>query len=341
MKPEVSAQILIEELFKKSSDEQKIQCNNLEHIERLTGDASTRKYYRVHCSNDSYVVCLDNPTELNKNLFVLNQEFFKGNDIRVPKIFDKDVKKGYLLEEDLGDETLLKILGIIKCSKQELEIYKKIIDEMIKMHKISDEKLKNTVISQMSFDKAKLNEEIEFSLNYFIRKFLNNDDESVFNEINKTFKGIIEDICKMPMVCTHRDFHSRNIMVKNGEYVVIDFQDARMGLPQYDLVSLLEDCYYDLTDENRETLKKYYYDNMDMSALGQGTYEEFCWYYDLMLLQRVFKAIGSFSYIFEHRKDYRYVKYIGFAMEKIRKTMLKDERFNNLRRPLFNLYYES
>lgn len=341
MKPEISEQILIEELFKKSSDEQKIQCNNLEHIERLTGDASTRKYYRVHCSNDSYVVCLDNPTELNKNLFVLNQEFFKNNDIRVPNIYDKDVQKGYLLEEDLGDETLLKVLSIIKCPNQELEIYKRIIDEMIKMHKITDEKLKDTVISELSFDKVKLNEEIEFSLKYFIRKFLNNDDETVFNEINDNFKSIIEDICKMPMVCTHRDFHSRNIMVKNGEYIVIDFQDARMGLPQYDLVSLLEDCYYDLTDENRETLKRYYFDNMNMSAFGQGTYEEFCRFYDLMLLQRVFKAIGSFSYIFEHRKDYRYVKYIGFAMEKIRKTMLRDERFTRLRRPLFNLYYES
>jgi aminoglycoside/choline kinase family phosphotransferase len=319
----------------------KISCNSLEHIERLTGDASTRKYYRVHCSNDSYVVCLDNPTELNKNLFVLNQGFFKENGIRVPQIYDKDVEKGYLLEEDLGDETLLKLLGIIKCPNQELEIYKRIIDEMIRMHQITEDKLKDTVISKHSFDKVKLGDEVEFSLKYFLRKFLNNDDEAIFNEINSTFQSIISDICKMPMVCTHRDFHSRNIMVKNGEYIIIDFQDARMGLPQYDLVSLLEDCYYDLTDENRETLKKYYFENMDMTALGQGSYEEFCRFYDLMLLQRVFKAIGSFSYIFEHRKDYRYVKYIGFAMEKIRKTMLKDERFNSLRRPLFNLYYES
>jgi len=341
MKPEVSEQILIEELFKSSIKKENIACSKLADIERLTGDASTRKYYRVHCSDNSFVVCLDNPTELNKNSFVLIQRFLNDNGIRVPKIFDRNVEKGYLLEEDLGDETLLKILGIINNEEQEYEIYKVIIDELLKMHKLDREKLNETIITEQSFDKKKLNDEIEFTLKYFLGKFLNNQDESIFKDIQNSFKKVNEEISKMPMVFTHRDFHSRNVMVKDGEYIVIDFQDARLGIPQYDLVSLLEDCYYDLTESNREKLKRYYFDEMDMSSLGQGGYDQFCYYYDLMLLQRVFKAVGSFSYIYEHRKDYRYVKYIGFAMEKLRRTMLRNSELDNLRRSLFNVYYES
>jgi hypothetical protein len=141
------------------------------------------------------------------------------------------------------------------------------------------------------------------------------------------------------MVITHRDFHSRNIMVKDNKYVFIDFQDARWGIPQYDLVSLLEDCYYDLKEENRQKLKRYYYDNLDHSIHGQKTYEEFDSLYQDMTIQRVFKAVGSFCYIYNWRKDDRYLKYIGFAMEKIRRTMMDNPRYAELKTKLFQNYY--
>ena len=59
------------------------------------------------------------------------------------------------------------------------------------------------------------------------------------------------------------------------EFIFIDFQDARWGVPQYDLVSLLEDCYYDLNEANRQTLKRYYYDNLNPSIHKQLNYEAF------------------------------------------------------------------
>jgi aminoglycoside/choline kinase family phosphotransferase len=104
-------------------------------------------------------------------------------------------------------------------------------------------------------------------------------------------------------------------------------------------VSLLEDCYYDLSPNNRENLKKYYYEQMKMSDLGQKTYEEFLSLYDDMLIQRVFKAVGSFCYIYNWRKDERYLKYIGFAMEKIRRTMSKNSKYKELSEKLFKFYY--
>lgn len=140
---------------------------------------------------------------------------------------------------------------------------------------------------------------------------------------------------------THRDFHSRNIMVKNNELIFIDFQDARWGIPQYDLVSLLEDCYYELAPANREALKKHYFNQLPASAHGQGSWADFNCNYDDMLFQRVFKAVGSFSYIYATRQDARYLKYIGFGMEKIRRALMADERYARLRQALFSAYYAS
>jgi hypothetical protein len=80
---------------------------------------------------------------------------------------------------------------------------------------------------------------------------------------------------------------------------------------------------------------------MKDSLEDQPTFEEFERLYDLVTIQRVFKAIGSFSYIFEHRKDERYVKYIGFGMEKIKKILLKKSEFSDLRKILFGSYYAS
>ena len=61
MKPEQSERILVEELFKKTIKKNLLNDDVIENIEKLTGDASTRKYYRIWTSTTSYVVCLDTP----------------------------------------------------------------------------------------------------------------------------------------------------------------------------------------------------------------------------------------------------------------------------------------
>jgi aminoglycoside/choline kinase family phosphotransferase len=163
------------------------------------------------------------------------------------------------------------------------------------------------------------------------------NERIVYDEFQKIHGRLIEK----EMVLTHRDFHSRNIMVKNDELIIIDFQDARWGIPQYDLVSLLEDCYYELDSTVKENLKKYYYNALESVVKDQGSFEEFCSLYDDMAIQRVFKAIGSFAYIYNKRSDVRYLKYIGFAMEKLKRIMLKSPKYDILRKSIFKFYYDS
>lgn len=341
MKPEQAERFLIEELFSKSQEKGILANVKLLEVDKLTGDASTRRYYRLFTDEGSKVVCLDNPFEdgMEKHPFLAVQQFLAANHVKVPSILDHNLPKGYLLQEDLGNETLITRLSTTNSKEEEFKIYKTIIDQLLELHRIPQSAVKNPNLFQLKFDHQKYMDETRFTFKYFLNFFLKVQDEILVKDLESMFDPIMQRLASQKMVITHRDFHSRNIMVKNNQLVFIDFQDARWGIPQYDVVSLLEDCYYDLDESNRQKLKRYYYDNLSVSVHGQSTYEEFEALYQDMTIQRVFKAVGSFCYIYNWRKDERYLKYIGFAMEKVRKVMMSHPRYSELQKKLFQQYY--
>lgn len=339
MKAEQSERILVEELFKKTIAKDLLHDELVENVEKLTGDASTRKYYRIWTSKTSYVVCLDNPTE-DEPTFVRLQRVLHNEKVRVPLIHDMELSTGYLLEEDLGDVTFLKEIALIANRTEEFDFYKKAIDLMASIHNVDVAKYSNEPFTKLAFDTEKLYAEMEFSKKYFLKMFLGLDVTSA--QVEALYKKLYDMCYKLscePRVLVHRDYHSRNIMIKNGEQIVIDFQDARMGTPLYDLVSLLEDCYYQLDADNKEKLTQYYFNTYFKKIDSTKTYDQFKYVYDMMAIQRVYKAIGSFAYIYADRKDLRYVKYIGYAFEKVRAIMLKHDEFAKERKILASLYY--
>lgn len=341
MKPEQAERFLIEELFMKTQDKDILSADKLEEVDKLTGDASTRRYYRIFTNRNSYVVCLDNPylDNIENHPFISVQEFLFKNKIHVPEIIDHNLPKGYSLQEDLGDQTLLQKLSTVNTVEEEFGIYKIIIDQLLELHRIPLASVKNPHLFKLKFDHEKYMDETRFTFKYFLSFFNKMQDDDFVKELEKMFDPIMQNLANQKMVITHRDFHSRNIMVKDGKYTFIDFQDARGGIPQYDLVSLLEDCYYEIDEGNRQKLKRYYFDNLDPKIHGQNSYENFEDLYRDMTIQRVFKAVGSFCYIYNWRKDERYLKYIGFAMEKIRRTMMERPKYTNLKNKLFEHYY--
>ncbi len=342
MKPEQSERFFVESLVKQSIERGKINDREVREIDKLTGDASTRRYYRVQADKDSYVVCVADPVIEGKDQspFLQVHRALHENKVRVPHLPDTMLDRGYYLEEDLGDVTLLHRLADIESEKEELELYKKSIDLVLAIHAIDPERYRQEQFTKMAFDEEKLMNEVLFTIKFFIKRFLkcelSLEDESI---IVSTFLDICRKIENEHRVLTHRDYHSRNLMVKGDEMIVIDFQDARMGIPQYDLVSLLEDCYYQLSPENVDKLKKYYWESFPAKHAFQNSYHNFCYYYDLMAMQRVFKAIGSFGFIYAGRQDLRYVKYIGYGMEKLRSLLLKYPEYNGLRKALSRVYY--
>ena len=168
-------------------------------------------------------------------------------------------------------------------------------------------------------------------MNYSLGK----KDEEV---LISSYEGVCQKISSEKMVLSHRDFHSRNLIIHDESLFVIDFQDARMGLPQYDLVSLLDDAYYGISPENKKILKAYYFDRCFSHSDGFG---HFLKMYDYMKIQRVFKALGSFAYLYQVKKNERYLKYIGLGFDNLRITLENYPELCDLRALLSRIYHES
>ena len=83
-------------------------------------------------------------------------------------------------------------------------------------------------------------------------------DSFAKKEISEIFNPLCELLAAQKLCFTHRDYHSRNLMVDGNRLVLIDFQDAHMGLCQYDLVSLLKDSYTQIDDSLFEELVDLY-----------------------------------------------------------------------------------
>jgi hypothetical protein len=340
MKPETSERLFVESLVGSSVDSKKIRKMDQVLIDKLTGDASTRRYYRIESSTDAYVVCLDNPNEkVDKSTFIEIQEVFRQNHVRVPAIFDYDMRRGYILEEDLGDITLLGALSVDGDIQKELTHYTKVLEQLISIHQIPVKDFPDASFNKLSFDYEKLKWEINFCRGHFLEGLLGIKlTTSEIKVFDQCWDKICHQLAALPQILCHRDYHSRNIMLKGSDYIVIDFQDARLGPVQYDLVSLLDDCYYQLDSKNREILLWRYFERINDGVVSKEKFETD---YHLMLLQRTLKAIGSFSYIYRERGDIRYLKYIGFAFEKMRKSFVRFPEFSELINLLSTKYYAS
>lgn len=333
----------VKKFFLESTRKDCLKNNDILNIKKLTGDASIRSYFRITSKEGPFIVSGGNPgflKDTNEN-FLEVQEVFHENGVRVPKVKSSNVENGFIIQEDLGDKTFLRQVQNQKDENDELNNYKRAIDQMVLIHKIDVSKYPEKCFSKRSFDTEKLSFEVNLATDNFLKKYLRYDlNGKEIKILENSLQYLISKLIKGPFVLCHRDYHSRNIMIKDGEQVVIDFQDARMGLPQYDLVSLLEDCYYKVSSSNKKLLQEYYFEEF-ISLSKLQTRETFDEYYSLMAIQRIYKAIGSFTFLNFEKKDPRYLRYIGQAFDSLINISEKIEELSDLKKLWEKIYYES
>lgn len=320
-------------------------------ITKLPGDASTRMYFRVLTKDgQSYIVMkMEKFKGKEKELpFIVVQKHLHQVGVQVPEILDIDASNGFLLLEDLGDVTLLRKLQEVSDVTTETALYKKVIDDLVKMQVFASPdraRSKKLEAFNLRFDFEKLFWEVSFTIEQFYELHLKRVIKESDKKLMQTQLGqICQALADEPTVFTHRDFHCRNIMVAEenkspARLVMIDFQDARMGPPQYDLASLLRDSYYQLSEKQIQNLLDYYmeqFENTSGSKLDRAHFQKI---FDLMSIQRNFKAIGSFASFENKRGNSTYLKYIGNTFENIRRNLLKYPEYSELREVLFHYYY--
>jgi len=241
-------------------------------------------------------------------------------DIPVPDILRFDAERGLLFLMDCGDTHLA---DKIKAEPKNIVYwYQKAIEIIVAFHTRATENLTSDCPAKnLFFDEEKLMWEMDFMLEHYVQGILKN--ALSFDEKNKT-REALGTICKalsdQNRVFTHRDYHSRNIMIHNGKLRVIDFQDARMGPCQYDLVSLLKDSYIVIEESVRKELLEYYIECMQRYG-REIKRDPFYKIFDWMSVQRNLKAIGTFAYQSKILGNDRYLQYIEPTLEYIKKTL--------------------
>jgi aminoglycoside/choline kinase family phosphotransferase len=151
--------------------------------------------------------------------------------------------------------------------------------------------------------------------------------EAKSKELDRIFLSVCTTLHREPKFIAHRDYHSRNVMLKLGRARIIDFQDARMGSVQYDLVSLLRDSYVRIPEDMAASLIDYYIECRSMlqtpdgKALPKTSRDQFQEIFEVQTVQRCFKACGSFASFYNLRKDTRYLKYLAPTLQTVKKAI--------------------
>lgn len=271
---------------------------NYRNAYKLVGDASSREYYRITADNVSYILCEDSQFRnipIESYAFYIVHNLFCKEGLPVPSVYAFDNKSGLLLIQDMGDRLLEEIYDDLKLQEKK-QIYSDLIDILIKIQSIPKDG--GIVPFLLSFDIPKLMYEFEFFIEHALKGYFQIGFTRIeIDELLSEFLKISKILYKPELfVLNHRDFHSRNIIYYANKPYLIDFQDARLGLPQYDLVSILRDSYVQIDMDLFSFIKKYYYNQSVEKSIHEMSNSEFDYYFDIMAFQRNIKAVGTFAY---------------------------------------------
>ena len=300
----------------------------------IAGDASFRTFYR-YVSNKSTKIIVFAKGEKYKNLIIYStiNKFLRANKILTPKLYTHNYTKGIIVIEDFGDISFYKVL--LK-KRNKLVIYKKLIDLLIKIQKIKP-KSKIKTINNGSYIMNKysnkyLFKESDLFFDWYLPLLLSKKKAlNIKIRSKKILSKLYNKLNFSNAHFVHRDFHSQNLMKVGKKIGLIDSQDALLGNPAYDLVSLIDDvriktstklknqifCYY------LKRTKKIYRDN------SQKFQEDF----NILSVQRSLKIIGIFSRLFKRDKKDRYLKFIPYTW-KLLEMRMASKIFLDLRKIL-------
>src|ERR1700687_456342 len=139
--------------------------------------------------------------------------------------------------------------------------------------------------------------------------------------LDAIFRRLSAQLAAEPRGFTHRDYQSRNIMVKDGELVVIDFQDALQGPRQYDLVALLRDSYVELDRPLIDRMLKRYLQRLAVEGGPALDGHEFVAFFDLLTVQRKLKDAGRFVFIDQVKKNPSFLAHIPSSLRYVRDAL--------------------
>ena len=289
-------------------------------IEPLEKGGSDRKFYRIICSPDQTIILVRYNLERQENRhYVEIAEFLAENRIRGPQIYFHDATEGLIWMEDLGTADLWSYREENWLVRR--AFYESAICEIVKLHCLPEtaaQAIRENLPA--SFDSALYRWEQEyFFTNCLGRRFGVPKEKIAELASLTTLREMTERLGNRPRLLIHRDFQSQNIMIRNTQAHLIDFQGMRFGLAEYDLASLLYDPYVALSASEREELLGLYED--ERQAAGDPVDPEFRSLFHLCAIQRLMQALGAYGFLGLVKGHTAFLDHIPAAMKSLGKLV--------------------
>jgi N-acetylmuramate 1-kinase len=267
-------------------------------IAPLAGDGSTRQFFRVKGragGGEKTWVLLSDDGWISSKDYAPHQLYLRRIGIPVPEFHEVDPAQGFLVMEDLGDELLQERMRRSEDALRWLDAATRLVAQL---HGKAYPVPADLPVSTRRFDAQKFFDELCFTGEHLVVGLLKGTPWTDLQK--KEIRHFCEEIAGIdPQVFCHRDYHTRNLLVHGNRLFMIDFQDARLGPPHYDLASLLFDAYVPITDDNRRTLIAAYRDEVRRFPLGKIIdWANFDRDLARIAVQRTIKAAGSFASFF-------------------------------------------
>jgi len=288
---------------------------------RLKGDGSDRKWYRLAAGRRSLIMVdhgiREKPGVCEADAFVNIGHHLHAKGISVPKIIIHDTFSGVVFLEDLGNIHFQDFIKANAGRESVVSAYRRIIDELIRMSIAGTEGFDPAWTCQTAaYTKDFI---LDYECRYFVESFL-----AGYLGMRLRFEDFAEEFTALAdgaVNCSlngfmHRDFQSRNIMVKGHRYYLIDFQGGRMGPLQYDLASLLIDPYVALAANIRAELMDYCMKKLhEKTVLDEKRFRagfQYC------SLTRNLQILGAFGFLSRVKGKTAFEQYIPVALKTLK-----------------------
>ncbi|MGA9581590.1 MAG: phosphotransferase [Allosphingosinicella sp.] len=250
----------------------------------LAGDASFRRYFRVHRGGESAVLMDAPPEHEDIGPFLSVASHLLDRGFRPPRPLAVDRKQGLLLLEDFGDDRVGPVLQ--KEPDREREIYESAVDILARL-------AANPAPAELSpYDGRAMEREVGLFPEWYLPALeLEVDEAGFLLAWRQAWDGLLRVVREHPVLVL-RDYHADNLMVLPGrsELGLLDFQDALAGHPAYDLVSLLQDARRDVSPELEETMIALYCERANVADRDLFRAD-----YEILGAQRNTKILGIFT----------------------------------------------
>jgi len=316
-------------------------------IIKLKGDASYRSYYRLKPLEGDEGSCVlmqwdpaltskseeaSGDQEIREFPFSNIQSYLHRGGMNVPDILKQSISEGMILLQDIGDTTMEKAIEV-SDHEGKRSLYRQAIENLVSMQVLGASKPDPKCLAfGRAFDRKLYMWEFNHFIEYCIEERkgvkLCGDEKK---EMEEQFEKISCELDSIPKGFTHRDFQSRNLMLIGGRMFIIDFQDALMGPPQYDLVALLKDSYIHISEKETEYLVEYYLSRRAEAGLPLEK-DTFWRGFRLQTVQRKLKDAGRFVFIDRVKKNPSFLPHIPQSLEYVKRYLDSEPDLSTLKK---------